>query len=368
MSEKEQLIGQRIGDSPYLIEQYVSGGAFGQIYLGIHEKTQSKVAVKMERRDAKHRQLYLEFGFYQQLGRCEFMPKIYTFGPVADGLWHALVMDLLGPSLMAMFSKFKHSFTLRCTSALGIRLMQIFEYVHDKGLIYRDVKPENFLMGRPGTHDVYTLFLIDLGLMKHWQLPSGEHIPFAQGKCITGTPQFMSLNMHKAYELSRRDDLQAVMYMLVYLHKGTLPWLQVEAGKDWKGIIQKYGEIKDTITPQELCSNMTNNFTQVFDHIIKLEFEEEPDYQQYIRHFNSILKENRISMNDIDKAFDWDSQQESRSPGISSSYNSINNKSMRDNRRNQRSQRRFSQTSQKKSSRVETRRIRNKKGSRKKKR
>lgn len=60
---------------------------------------------------------------------------------------------------------------------------------------------------------------------------------------------------------------------------------------------------------------MTNNFTQVFDHIIKLEFEEEPDYQQYIRHFNSILKENRISMNDIDKAFDWDSQQESRSPG-----------------------------------------------------
>ena len=163
--EQDDMIGKRVtfndAESPYIVKQYITSGSFGKIYLGLHEFTGQRVAIKMERQDSPNRQLYLEFGFYMKLGKNAYTPEIFTLGRC--GNFYALVMAMLGPSLNDLFNKCKHDsrgFRQRCVAALGYKLTQIFEYVHKKGLIYRDVKPQNFLVGPSESEYAYNVYMI----------------------------------------------------------------------------------------------------------------------------------------------------------------------------------------------------------------
>ena len=119
----------------------------------------------MESRNVQQPQLHLEFGFYRALGSPRFIPKVHYIGQVAD--WSALVMDLLGPSLLAMNTKCDNTFSISTTTKLMIQLVNIFEYVHDHGIIYRDVKPENFLIGLPNTEKWCTVCMIGNIIIYH---------------------------------------------------------------------------------------------------------------------------------------------------------------------------------------------------------
>lgn len=95
--------------------------------------------------------------------------------------------------------------------------------LHEAGFLHRDIKPENFMMGLD--EYCHTCYIIDFGLCKLWRDPvTGLHIPFADKKQLTGTARYTSINTHLGYEQSRRDDLEAVSYMLIYFLNGVLPW------------------------------------------------------------------------------------------------------------------------------------------------
>lgn len=115
--------------------------------MGRNIENNTSVAVKMEKNNVDKPQLPLEYGFYKQLGTYRGLPNILFFGPCGE--WNALVMDMLGPSLQKMAERCGGTFSLRTTVQLMIQMIKLMEFFHGRGLIYRDTKPENFLLGQP---------------------------------------------------------------------------------------------------------------------------------------------------------------------------------------------------------------------------
>lgn len=95
--------------------------------------------------------------------------------------------------------------------------------MHSKDYIHRDIKPDNMMMGLG--KDSTTVHMIDFGLTRLVIDPkTGKHIPFVKGKNLIGTCRYVSANSHQGFELSRRDDLITVGYVMVNFLLGRLPW------------------------------------------------------------------------------------------------------------------------------------------------
>lgn len=146
----------------------IGGGSFGDIYLGQHIHTAGEVAVKLEPCSARHPQLLYESKVYKLLQNAVGIPKIHWFG--TDGLrgrFRGMVMDLLGPSLEDLFNFCGRRFTMKTVLTLAEQMLWRIEHIHLKGLIHRDIKPDNFLMGIG--HDCNRVFVVDFGLAKKYR-------------------------------------------------------------------------------------------------------------------------------------------------------------------------------------------------------
>ncbi|KAH7646020.1 casein kinase I [Dermatophagoides farinae] len=308
-SDSAILVNQRVGNSNFTIGFYVTGGSFGSLYIGTNNETGEKVAIKVERADIDKPQLPLEYGFYKTLGNYMiFIPKIHYFGPCKN--YSALVMDLLGPSLLKMNQICGGHFGLVTTTKLMIQMLNIFEYIHSQGIIYRDVKPDNFLFGQPNTSKWATVHMIDLGFCKRYINEDNRHISYVEGKGVTGTARYISVNNHVGRELSRRDDLEAIIYMIIFLHKGQLPWQGLNVA-DLRERTKQIGIIKMTTTSKELCSNMPVEYENFLEIVKKIRFNERPPYRQIISQFRYVLF--RMGITADDNYYDWDQSHQPRS-------------------------------------------------------
>lgn len=151
-----------------------------------------------------------------------------------------MVMDTLGCSLEELFRKCGRKFSLKTVLMLADQMIQRIEYIHSRLYLHRDIKPDNFLMGL-GKRQHY-VYVIDFGLTKRYRdSRTGQHIPYKDGKSLTGTARYASLNTHIGIEQSRRDDLECLGFVLLYFLMGGLPWQGVKA----KTRTEKYEIIKN---------------------------------------------------------------------------------------------------------------------------
>ena len=184
-------------------------------------------------------------------------------GAIIEGDYNIMIMQILGPSLEELFTYCKRKFSLKTVLMCLIQMLERIEHVQSNHFLHRDIKPDNFLIGSKKPSCVY---LIDFGLAKRFRNPkTGQHIPWKEGKNLTGTARYASLNTHLGYEQSRRDDLEGLGYVAMYFLKGKLPWQGLPA----KTKKEKYDQIRDkkkNTSIEELCKGFPDEFVKYFNY------------------------------------------------------------------------------------------------------
>ena len=291
-------MGQTIFNKYKLIRK-LGQGSFGSIYQAQSKCSNKYYAVKLEEMRQNQFVLEEESIFISYLN-CPRIPKLKTFG--YSGSLIILVMELLGDSLDKIFDKLpSRKMSIRCVCNIAYQLLMIFEIIHNCNIIHRDIKPANVAIGFEEKSKF--IYLLDFGLSKKYRSSkTKKHFPFVQGNKLIGNARYSSINALDGGTQSRRDDLESLGYLLLYLLLGRLPWQgHISHSKEDK--YYKIREIKKNTTPEELCQGLPPQIQEYVEYTRNLEYETDPDYNYLKNLFLTILKHYNW---EFDYYYDWD--------------------------------------------------------------
>ena len=219
-SEEDIFLGKTIFNKYKLIRK-LGQGSFGSIYQAQSKYSNKYYAVKLE--DMRHGNFALEDeSIFISYLNCPRIPKLKSFG--YSGSLIIMVMELLGNSLDKIFESLPYrKMSIRCVCNIAYQLLLIFEFIHSCNIIHRDIKPANVAIGCEEKSKY--IYLLDFGLSKKYRSSrTKKHFPFVQNKILIGNARYSSINALDGGTQSRRDDLESLGYLLLYLLLGRLPW------------------------------------------------------------------------------------------------------------------------------------------------
>ncbi|KAG1777523.1 casein kinase I isoform delta [Suillus placidus] len=239
-------------DGRFRLGNVLGSGSYAVVYHAQNIKDDS-VAVKLKPIINCSSSVCNEYKILKQLTGRVGIPRVFWFG--RESTYHALVLDLLGPSLHDIFIAHDRRFSLPNVVNLGNQLLSCLKYIHSHNFIHGDIKPQNIL--------------------EYCNTSTRAHIPFRQGCCLTGTPAFASINSHLGVELGHRDNLKSLTYTLIYFLHGSLPWLTSDHEKLSNSSML---ERKVNTTVEILCHRIPVEFASLLIYTRSLAFLEDPDY------------------------------------------------------------------------------------------
>ena len=319
MDEKEKSLIGRIIFKKYVLKRLLGKGCFSKVYLGQNIIDKKSYAIKTENIFSEKQYLRDEaFRLYNLKGLG--IPELIGFG--RSGNYRCLIQTLLGKTLNDYFYiEKKQKISNKDICIIAIQTLERIEFVHSKNYIHRDIKPSNFLFGNS---DNSLIYIIDFGsARKYRNAKTGKHISQMKTQRIIGTTLFLSLNVLKGYEQSRRDDLESLGYMYIFLSKGYLPWMDL-LSDNIEEILEYTKKIKNNILIEDLCKDLPKEFCYYMNYVKNLNFEEKPDYEYLKNLFKNILVNIDLST--------WNNRKNILSNNIINKDNSLNNTKLKINR------------------------------------
>lgn len=253
----------------YALIEMIGEGTFGAVLKGEHVHNHEKVAIKIEKKNSPINTLKNESKIYLLLNKednvCGF-PNLKWFGK--DEQFYYMVLELLGESLTAFKSDLSIPWSM--VAKIGVQIIQRIKSVHQKGLIHRDIKPDNFLFGLG--RNSQTVYLIDFGFCKNYVTPEGSHmLEGVRASGVIGTPNFASIRAHDLLQTSRRDDIESATYVLIYLF---LPL------NKWRKIFES-DMTNEQIKMAKIGLRAMSPLGDLLQYCDALKFEEEPNYTRF---------------------------------------------------------------------------------------
>ena len=271
-------------NNKYKLLNEIGKGSFGSIYKGENVRTREKVAIKVETIEHDTHLLKNESIIYRYLNNMAGIPAVKWFGK--DDTNYYMVINLLGKSLQNIKDTIG-CFTLHDALKIGIYLITLIQNIHEKGLVHRDIKPDNFLFGLDDTSKIY---IIDFGFCKSYVGDDNEHMRMKKTNNLIGSRTYASINAHNFDEISRRDDLESLCYTLIYLVLGKLDWqmnsLYNHEHPKMTNLRIRDMKINMIETPPPYIPDI---FINSLKYIRTLEFDDKPDYAYLIEMFSNEL-------------------------------------------------------------------------------
>ena len=318
------IIQNKIIFKKYKPIKQIGHGTFSTVYLASVVDSNKYVAIKAEKKSQNSVELLKTEAFVLYSLRGYGIPEVLSFGKTK--YYNILVMPLLGKSLLDMFIIRSSPINKDDICISSIQILDRIEWVHSNNIVYRDIKPENFLFGKS---DNNVLYLIDFGLCRKYRsAKTGKHIsPKNLGK-FTGTSRYASVYAMAGNEQSRRDDIESIGYMIIFFMKKKLPWQGIK-GNSYKECYHKLYLMKKHMELEILCRGLPGEVLEYMKYAKSLKFEQEPDYKYLKNLFQTILERNKIS---VDKyILSWCRKYNSINPNIN---NTMNNNNLIDNKKN----------------------------------
>ena len=276
-------------ENKYIFKKYkpiqkIGKGSFGNIYSTIRLKDKNVFAMKTEKLKMNNKTCLESEAYYLYILQGFGFPKLISFGHTKN--YNILIETLLDKSLEDLYFKKRIKSNIVDICLIGIQILDRLEWIHSKDIVYRDIKPENFLLG---IDDPNVLYIIDFGLCKKYRSSkTGKHILPKISHKFNGNFQFASINVTKGKEYSRRDDLISLGYMLIFLLKKELPWDNIVG----KLNASKYFELiylKESNGCGKLFRNVPDELIEYFKYSKNLKFEQEPNYVYLRSLLNKII-------------------------------------------------------------------------------
>ena len=317
---EDEMIGKLIFDRYKLIKR-LGAGSFGSIYEAVYQN--QYYAIKLEEKNRGQDLLETEAYIMSYL-HGPGLPFVKSYG--YSSKHNILVMELMGESLEDKFEGFVvKKMSNRCVCNIGYQMIEILEYIHNKHVIHRDIKPDNFVVGR-GEKRKY-IYILDFGLSKKYRSSRTlKHYQILKSKNLTGTARYASINALNGLTQSRRDDLEAVGYVLMYFLRGRLPWQGIPV-KNKEDRYRKIMEKKMATSAEELCMGFPNEFADYINYTRNLQYEQDPDYNYLKNLFLNVLSKSGYR---VDCYYDWDKETISYFRDFKNVDNIKNNKSKND--------------------------------------
>ena len=295
----------------------IGKGAFGSVYLGKNINNDEYVAIKLELKNQTDTILERE-AYILHILRGFGIPQVISYGN--NKKYNILIQELLGKSLDKLLLKKNKKLSLKDSCMVGIQILDRLEYIHNKNIIHRDIKADNFLIGLKKNEIIY---IIDFGLAKRFRSSkTGKHVKYCINKKWSGTSRFASANTLRGIESSRRDDMESFCYLLLYLMKGTLPWDKLKETSEINEILIIY-KMKQYMPADIMFKELPSQMSDFYKYCKSLNFEQKPNYN-YLRKLLINILEYIGEKNDL--YFSWIiniSLNKSKS-GITKKYKQIN--------------------------------------------
>jgi serine/threonine protein kinase len=295
-------------DGRFKIDRKIGKGSFGDVYIGQDIVKKHLVAIKAAPNDdpQKRNILHHEHEIYMELTkskRSPLAPNVYWYGQNDTQSHSLIVMKYLGNSLeYLLHNNCAGKFSLKTTLMIAIQIFDLLKRLHSCNYVHRDIKPDNFLIGVGPEKS--KIFVIDFGLAKRYKSVQNVHIRENADKRLTGTARYASINSHHRMELSRRDDLESLGYLIIYFLKGKLPWQGIPASTKQEKY-SKIGLMKAEYPVEKLCEGLPEELTEYMKQVRNLDFKEKPDYYNLRSLFINLF--NKMEY-DYDYKYDWVSE------------------------------------------------------------